>query len=243
MCKAPFLTDEFFKELTLECPNYDFIRTKIIDAYNTTTNSNLDVNLPKDSADLLKVVSWLGNLECSEIETGFILKLPKLRRIFSDCISSKINFLGQQYCNQCKLDFPISTIPIRITPKSHQASKPKIKQAFKQAIKSRLVNSHNYLDARVCISILVICGKKSQSGDLDNIAKLLLDSMKGVIFNDDEQIDHLNIMRINDNSNEDYIIIHVGKSHLNEHQDVLYAGTNHSWAGQEPINLENYLKT
>ena len=242
MAIASFLNDEFIQWLAQENPDYERARAAIIVAYNQETNSNLDPFGAKDDVQLIAVVAWLNRLETNDIETGFWARRPKLTRLFSTCISSKINYLAQHHCDLCRCDFPIETIPIRIRPRSHQAATPAIKVAFKKAIAQRLGNSHNYAKARLCIHIVVACGRSSRTGDLDNVAKLLLDAMKGTVFDDDCQVDHLSILRVRDAGEEDYIYLHIGRSTLNDHRDMVFVGTHHSWAGQPPVNLDDFFE-
>lgn len=241
MTSAPFLTDDFVSWLDPERPEYEKAREAIIGAYNNETNSNINPACATNSVELVKVVAWLNKLEMDGVDTGFWASQPKLKRLFSACLSSKVNWLAQHYCDLCDLELPIVTIPIRIRPRSHQASNAKIKRAFKSAIANRLTNSHKYLDCRLCIHLVVVCGKSSKStGDVDNIAKLMLDAMKGVVFNDDWQVDHLSILRVQDCGEEDYVYLHIGQSRLNQHRNVLFAGVNQSW-GVEAASLDEYL--
>ncbi len=242
MKPASFLTQEFIDALDLENPNYDLARSLIIDAYNKDQGTSLPLDLPSDNVSLIPIVSWLNKLH-GEFETGFWLKYPKLTSMFTSSLSDKISILAQSHCYSCKCDFPIITFPIRIRPRSYQASNKDIKKAFKRAFSERLEKSHDFKDSRVCIQIVLIVNHSSRTGDIDNVTKLVLDSMKGVLFADDEQVDHLNIMRVYNQGNEDFIYIRISNSTLNQHQDVFYSGIFHSWDGmQSMINLDDYMQ-
>jgi Holliday junction resolvase RusA-like endonuclease len=242
MTPAPFLTDDFIRWLDPECPEYERARVAIIHAFNSETNGVIDPLCAPNSPELIEVVAWLNKLEIDGVETGFRMRRSKLRRLFSACLSSKVVWLAQHNCDLCDLDLPIVTIPIRIRPRSYQASKTKIKNAFKSAIATRLANFHKFSESRLCIHIVIVCGESSRStGDVDNIAKLMLDAMKGVVFDDDRQVDHLSVLRVRECGDEDYVYLHIGRSTLNQHRDVLFAGVHHSWAVGAPINLDEYL--
>jgi Holliday junction resolvase RusA-like endonuclease len=241
MIAAPFVNDEFLRWLDPEKPDYDSARRVIIAAYNLATGSNIDPIWPKDDKRLIPVVIWLNRLEMDGVETCFIIAKRQLTRLFSSCLSSKVSYLAQHYCDICRSSKTIATIPIRIRSRSHQASTPAVKAAFKKAISHRLVSAHRYARERLCVHITVACSNSSRTIDLDNAAKLLLDSMKGTVFEDDSQVDHLSILRVRACGEEDYLYLHIGSSTVNEHHDLVFAGVHHSWAGQAPLNLEEFM--
>ena len=115
------------------------------------------------------------------------------------------------------------------------------KRAFKRAIRHRLSETHHYADNRLCIHITFVIGKKSNQRDVDNMAKLLLDGLQGQMMEDDNQIDHLSLLRLTWKGDEEYIFLHVRESNINRHDDVLYHSMHHSWAGQEELLLDNFI--
>lgn len=241
MKTAPFVTENFLADIAPDTPNYERARIAIIVAYNTATGNSISPNTAYDDPSLIPVIAWLNQLEDTE-ETAFWIRRPKLTRMFSACLSSKLNAISQFHCDICRSGFPIGIIPIRIQPRSHQAAIPAVKAAYKKAIASRLANTHNFQSSRLCIHIVLAIGQASKTGDIDNAAKLLLDSMKGVVFNDDKQVDHLSIVRFHTSGDEDFLFVRISDSTLNEHRDVLYSGLHHSWAGiQEPVDLDDYI--
>ena len=237
---APFVTDDFLAAINPDAPDYERARAAIITAYNAATGNSVSLNTPQDDVSLLPVVKWLNQLEPAE-ETGFRSRRPRLTRMFSACLSSKLNAIAQYHCDICQCGFPIVVIPIRIQPRSHQAASPDIKAAFKKAIASRLAKTHDFASSKLCIHIVLSVGRSSKTGDIDNVAKMLLDSMKGVVFNDDRQVDHLTVVRVKNGGDEDFVYLRISDSTLNEHRDVLYSGQHYSWAGQEPIDLDDYI--
>jgi Endodeoxyribonuclease RusA len=77
--------------------------------------------------------------------------------------------------------------------------------------------------------------------DVDNLAKLLLDSFNECIYEDDKIIDHLNLLRIAYGGVEEYIEVRISDSNVNTHTDVLYHGLNHVW-GMDELLLENFYE-
>ena len=60
--------------------------------------------------------------------------------------------------------------------------------------------------------------------------KTLNDVLQGILYEDDKQIDHLSIMKIKWNGEEEFIFINIKHSNLNNHQDVLLDRMLHDWA-------------
>jgi len=76
------------------------------------------------------------------------------------------------------------------------------------------------------------------------MAKLLIDSIKGLIMGDDKHIDHLNIVRLAHEFEEECIFIRISNSNLNSHRDVAAKEFHHSWAGRKALVLSDYyIKT
>ena len=93
------------------------------------------------------------------------------------------------------------------------------------------------------VSILFLSLEERDKKDLDNLPKILLDSLQGVVFKNDNQIDHLDLIKFRWGGDEDYIHINIGESTTNRHEDVLYHGILHSWGGQEELRLEDFIET
>jgi hypothetical protein len=112
---------------------------------------------------------------------------------------------------------------------------------YRSATYASRCETHHYADKRLCIHITFVIGKKSNKRDVDNMAKLLLDGLQGQMMEDDNQIDHLSLLRLTWKGDEEYIILHVRESNINRHDDVLYHSMHHSWAGQEELLLDNFI--
>ncbi|MFC0116360.1 RusA family crossover junction endodeoxyribonuclease [Pseudoalteromonas xiamenensis] len=157
-------------------------------------------------------------------------------------LSDKANWLSQPRCSICKPDFPIINLPIRIQPESWQAIDSIDKNAFKNAIASRLATNIVSVpkSSRVCLSFLFVCSEQRRIRDLDNMAKLFMDSIKGIIMGDDKDVDHLNLMRMTHTEKEEYVMIKISASNLNNHSDTVLEILNHSWAGQDELHIEDF---
>ena len=72
------------------------------------------------------------------------------------------------------------------------------------------------------------------------MAKAILDATKTILFEDDMEIDHLNLIKIQQGT-EDYIVINIRKSKLNQHRDVIFKTLAHGWAGQKLLDLKDFM--
>jgi Holliday junction resolvase RusA-like endonuclease len=186
-------------------------------------------------------IQWLcQNRESFDL--NLYSKEPVLSKSAHITLSDKANWLSQQHCRVCNPTFPISVIPIRIRPESWQALESVNKSAFKSAIQHRLTSGHTYTTqtGRICLSFLFVCSSNRRRRDLDNMAKLLMDSVKGLVMEDDTNVDHLNLMRLTHEGEEEYVSFQISGSRLNNHDDTAYPHLQHSWAGAEPLNLQDF---
>jgi hypothetical protein len=69
-----------------------------------------------------------------------------------------------------------------------------------------------------------------------------MDSIKGIVMGDDRDVDHLNLMRLTHEGEEEYITFRISASNINNHDDVVQAKLRHSWAGAEPLKIEDFRK-
>ena len=73
------------------------------------------------------------------------------------------------------------------------------------------------------------------------MAKLFMDSVKGIIMGDDKDVDHLDIIRLTHNAAEEFVWIRIATSDINDKFNVVVPELQHSWAGAEPIDISEYL--
>ena len=170
-------------------------------------------------------------------------KRPVLDKTAHTTLADKANWLSHQRCHVCREPETISTMPIRIAPESWQALKSVDKKAFKAAVAERLKNrpGDKPFEGRVCLTFVFVCSSKRRIRDLDNMAKLLMDSLKGIIMGDDRNVDHLNLMRLTHGEDEEFVTIRIRSSSLNDHSDVAAKILNLSW-DREPLRLKDFRK-
>jgi Holliday junction resolvase RusA-like endonuclease len=245
MLTPPRYSPELLNELQKDWPDPIFVRKEIFLAYNRDNAASQISNAPtRDELD--QVVSWL-NKEDEPLLTYFLKRRSVLMPAFSTSLSSKVSLLSQFNCPICRTSdglFPVEIFPIQIPPVSKQvvSQKKGYRAAFELAIKHRFSKKEASFskDDRLCVMIVFVTSRKRRTKDLDNMAKAMLDAVKGVLFGDDRSIDHLNLLRLV-SEDEEYVYLNIRKTKINEHHDVLSKHMHHSWAGAETLNLEDFL--
>ena len=245
MHAAPRYSPELLAELQKDWPDAIVVRKEIFLAYNLDNTAAQASNAPtRDELD--RVVSWM-NKDGESLLSYFLKRRSVLMPAFSTSLSSKVSLLSQFNCPICAASeglFPVEIFHIRNPPVSKQAISQKkgYRAAFELAIRHRFSNRAASFskDDNLCVMIVFVASRKRRTKDLDNMAKAMLDAVKGVLFGDDRSIDHLNLLRLV-SDDEEYVCLNIRKTKINEHHDVLSKHMHHSWAGAEILNLEDFL--
>lgn len=239
------LTAKFSKELQSDNPDYPEIKAELISIYNQYHDTQLSTHEEISDEAYISLIQWIR-----QIDYGTFLAACRRRdksssvSTYSLTLSEKISSLAQFHCPMCGGSFPVSIIPIRIQPLSHQASAARLHNAFKRAIAFRLQrvkSDQSYVGKRLCVHTVFVTSLRQKEKDVDNMAKLFMDSLQGVLFENDKLVDHLSLMKIRHNGEEEYIYLNIRESKLNNHTDVLLPKLHHSWAGAESLNLQDFM--
>jgi hypothetical protein len=115
--------------------------------------------------------------------------------------ASKLNVMLQRRCTVCPdgNEFPPSTFPIGVPPWSHQCA-GQVGRALRQAI-DHSPHYTEHFSARtahgaVCMRIVFVLGNAATMKDCDNMAKGLLDAFQGLLYENDKQVEHLDLIKI-----------------------------------------------
>ena len=229
-------------ELNSESPDYLKVKRDVIEAFCKEHNYKINSidEIPLETQD--EISRWL-NRKYPDI-SNFIKYVPVSKFIFGSSLSSKISTISQFHCPQCDGKHPVIIFPIKIPPISYQTQKTKLRNAFKRAIRSYFSNkknSHYFGKNRICLQLVFINGLSTKEKDVDNMAKLLVDSFEEILYKNDRQIDHLNLMKIRWDGDEEYVYVNIRQSTLNNHNNVLFDKIFHNWAGQKLLKIEKYI--
>lgn len=172
-------------------------------------------------------------------------KIPKYV-MFPD-IASKIWYLMMRPCHLClpyqRVDF--IRIMLHTPPISRQVRKSR---AFKRAIQNYLGRARHdftdFYDARLCVAITFVFGTQARSSDMDNLAKILLDALQGYAYRNDEQIDHLDLIRSRTATADSFIGVRIAVTGIGENLDTIRPEFEVRWVptqGVGPIDLTPYM--
>jgi Endodeoxyribonuclease RusA len=87
-----------------------------------------------------------------------------------------------------------------------------------------------------------VLNKERNERDLDNMTKALVDAFARAVKVDDRNIHHLDALKIIANSAEEYVYIRVAPSYLQDVSTVMVPTFKASWAGQEPLILNDFIR-
>lgn len=228
-------------ELSKDKPNLSSVKKIILDWYFTEIDSEIRSINDLCREELDEIVRWMNRKEMSG-EINLFQKKGQLKKLFYQSLSSKVGFISQYHCPFCSQDYPVVIMNIRIRPQSYQSLDSNLKKAFKAAVNSRINPRNNYFKGcKICLHIVYVCSENRRDKDIDNMSKLLLDAIKDILFDDDAEVDHLNVMKIKNFDDEEYITVNIRKSNLNTTSDLLSSFLHHSWAGAEMLDLEDFI--
>jgi Holliday junction resolvase RusA-like endonuclease len=229
-----------------EFPLGSKLRDWVISEFEKQSRSSFDPdNWSDDTATLFR--KWW----CFQIEQGdFIFRRrPALQVMLHQSLSGKANALSQRHCRVCSgllpsdAQFPISIIPIRIAPQSRQSLDRVNWAAFQAAVKTwfstRTLNlgTSRYL----CIAVTYVLSVNRNDRDLDNMTKALMDAFSRALDFDDRDIHHLDILKMIGETTEEYVIIRVAPSYLQDNSTVMVPIFDGAWAVGEPLALEDFV--
>ncbi|MFC3831444.1 MULTISPECIES: RusA family crossover junction endodeoxyribonuclease [Deinococcus] len=158
-------------------------------------------------------------------------------------LSQKASILSQTHCQICNSSAPIVNLPLRIKPESYQYLNSAKKKAFRSAIRHRFKSQMSFekFNGDVCISVIFVCSLSRPKKDVDNLSKMLLDSLKNIVIEDDGRVVHLSVARLDHSGDEEYILIRIANSSLNDNSNVAANKMIHSWGGMPELKIEDYL--
>jgi Holliday junction resolvase RusA-like endonuclease len=233
-----FDAPDFLRGLEPSFRNMPLLRSKIIAAFNNANNKNVPTGTEPNDEQLKEVAGWLGTIAPFGFTSGE--SQPKWR-IFTS-MSQKVSTISQWNCEFCGDEFPVVVIPVRIKPRSYQSVTKLEKRAFKLALTRWFAEKQRFGAKPICIHITVAMSKTTRISDVDNIAKLLLDGIKGTVFDDDRQIEHLSIVRLRTYDDEDYVHLRIAPSTINSADDLFCSRTHHVWQVGDAIELSDYVE-
>jgi Holliday junction resolvase RusA-like endonuclease len=245
-------TEEFLSELQSDSPNYEKIRAHILSIYNAATGNNLEPDISADDVRLREVARWVNKASDEPGYSALWKEKSVTLPSYSSSLSAKVNTFAQYRCPICTHNTDPHIISIRLGGVTRQTRDSDIIEAFKKAIAYSLRTHIGYdrlapippFDGLLCVQVVFVDAREKKGRkrkDLDNMAKLLLDSLQGNLFKNDRQIDHLSLLRITSRDDEECILVSIQPSFLNQHDDVLFQGMHFNWLGAPELKLVDFM--
>ena len=219
---------EFDKILQRSDLNKVTLKREIVDLFNKTTKNCFQVSsLTMDQENT--ILRWMNN---SDLDFISAKKEYHYKRTWFVNESDKLHYLQQGPCILCNDPSFALYLGVRINPKSGNINNKKIKAKYQEIIKNdvyvKQMTDSISKDDRIHLKLIFIINK-TRDKDVDNMSKITIDGLEGVLSPDDKQIDHLEVIKFKTNYLEDSIYISMRKSKLNIEDDVIFRDLNINW--------------
>jgi hypothetical protein len=164
-------------------------------------------------------------------------------------VAAKMGWLHQHPCPVCPVGDEVrpATFPIGVPPWSHQCA-PEVGRALRGAIDSSPSYRDKFKDrvaqGPVCMRIVFVLAEAATMKDCDNMAKGVMDAFQGLLYVNDEQVEHLDLLKAHHSpGSSGYILIRRTSTSINDHSDVLVSRhARLAWMSAEDLRIERFLK-
>jgi Holliday junction resolvase RusA-like endonuclease len=242
---ALFASGELAEALAPPDPELETVRAAVISAYNNESGTTIDPAGPPSLEDGERLGRWLREISATRVHDLYG-RLPRLPGLIFDGLEDKYWRLLQAPCNVCgvRRGFPGQLFVLRIAPRSYQYEKPAIRAAFRDAVADAISQRDlTHLGTQdVCLRLAYALAAARTTIDIDNITKLMLDALKGQLFNDDRQVVHLDVLKLHTGPESELVGVYMWPTRVADHSlDTLRHTFEVVW-DSEPIMVEDYLK-
>ena len=149
--------------------------------YELMTNTKIE--RPPTPLQRSAVHSWLLGLRCNGDDPVYAFRITRVRHLIFLSLVEKAMTLQQTRCNACEImidengKFPLHVnFPIQVEPWSAQSNenRTKIRKAVNDELR-RAGISTPWDKSPICVTVISLVPRQSQTKDVDNLAKGLLD--------------------------------------------------------------------
>jgi len=230
--------ESLWEALRADLPDFDFIKDLVTQAYVA--------EIGDENADAETIAWWLRHAVLDNPKfDGLCVERTVLRYVMHPDLAAKFWHLMQRKCQQCSKYQKFKTIifTLHTPPMSRQVPSH---AAFKSAVRDYLGRVQhdftNFFNARLCVSITFILAGPSKKPDVDNLAKNLLDALEGYAYRNDEQIDHLDLLRVSSGGKDSFMTVQIAGTDIGSNLDVIRPEFDVHWQGSGvgPIDLTPY---
>lgn len=235
----PWLGDEALKTaLERRPPDVSEVRAAAVALWRRSTNTpggpDLSAEEEVAAGQWLRSLSARPGLEAIAFGLGGQRAQPFSYGFFAD-LSRKISWLKQRGCSSCPVappDAPWFDTPLRLRPSSRQGISGADVADLRDRVQAAAGDRYAALFERdLCIGMTFVLGsRRSRILDVDNMAKTMCDVLRGTVYGDDTQIQHLDLLKLRMvEEAEEWVNIRVRPTAVASHLDVFDRRTNHAF--------------
>ena len=222
------------------------LRQRLIQLYCETTGEGEPVTKEQQQ----HFIGWLNRTQ-ETLDLELREKVPRNEPMAYTSLSNKISWLSQRKCWLCSTArsdeelFPIVNLPFAAPVYSYQAAhkKPGLVRAYHAAFaEAALENQLNaWPSEKYCVALTFVVRAGKRDRDIDNIAKLAFDGFSRAYDIDDRHIVHADLMKVETDTDEEYVIFRVQPSYLHEHDEVIAPVMHTSLKFVPKLDIEKHM--
>lgn len=182
-------------------------------------------------------------------KSTLLYKKPALTHLpLYESTAAKVSWLQQHPCTICLPGGELHPVafPVGVPPWSHQCA-PQVGRALRSAIDASPTFREKFKErvARgpVCVRMVFVLGAAATMKDCDNMAKGMLDAFQGLLYANDKQVEHLDLIKVHSTLGlPGYILVRRTSTSINDHSDVV--APHHArlaWMSAEDLKIEQFL--
>jgi hypothetical protein len=217
----------------------------VITAFNRETGASIDpASLSVDDRERLREYIVRSHMEGGASLFHRTARLDRLP-LYPDT-AAKLSWLHQHRCAVCPEgdEFATNTFPVGVPPWSHQCSKdvgPALRAAIDASPRYATHFQERLAHGPLCIRLVFVLGDGATMKDCDNMAKGVLDAFEGLLYDNDTQVEHLDLLKVTQApGSPGYILVRRASTRVNDHRDVLVE-KHATLAWMEDLDIARYL--
>lgn len=235
-------------ELTAECPRGEVLKAGLLQLFEAQTGLLLSAAAQgqENTRDIF-FRWWTKQVTEGRLPLDF-RKWPRLEPLLYRDLSGKAIVLAQRQCSMCvglqppDALCPWRMVPLRIAAASRQVLDAEKWCAYQRAVERALDGRIIQVPTRICAAVTYVLDSSRRDPDLDNLTKATMDAFSRALGFNDRFIDHLDVAKLSSRKAEEFIIVRLAPSYLNEGEDVVVRAFHHSWAGQQTVTIDEFLR-
>ncbi len=121
-----------------------------------------------------------------------------------------------------------------------------MQRAFRRAVHAALDERQveHFGESSLCVRLVFLLSPNRRKRlDLDNLTKGTLDALRGRLFDDDSQVQHLDVLKLVGPDDGDQAIgVRIAPTKIDDHSDVFRKTFEVNWAGWQHKRIADFLE-